>query len=60
MRRTLTYRILLIGGLYLLIRLLVEYGQDGGFDYNFVIHQAFIGLALGIALVVFDRGSTEK
>lgn len=56
MNKSLVLRVLLIALLYLVIRLFVEYSQDGGFDRNFVVHQAFIGLAVGLVLALFDRG----
>ncbi len=59
MTKSLVLRVLFIALLYLLIRLFVEYSQDGGFDRNFVVHQAFIGLAVGLAIALFDRGTGE-
>ena len=60
MKNSLVWRVLMIAVLYLVIRLFVEYSQDGGFDRNFVVHQAFIGLAVGLALALFDRGMGNK
>ena len=57
MNKSLVLRVLFVALLYLLIRLFVEYSQDGGFDRNFVIHQAFIGLAVGLVLALFDRAA---
>ncbi len=54
------WRVLMVALLYWIIRLAVEYNQDGGFDSRFAVHQAFVGLAVGLALALFDRGAGSR